>query len=410
MKVSVLSLGCKVNQAEMSYLESAARGKGHDIVGLSEGPDLCIINTCAVTSRGDYQSRQLIRRAGRTGARVIVTGCYSELKPDEVSSMQGVERVIENDKKDSIIKTLGYNGECYTLNARGSRSRFFLKVQDGCNHSCSYCIVPRARGRPRSIRPEEAVAEINRSVALGYREAVLTGVNLGLYGRDIGSSLFELIEGCLLKTGVERIRLSSLEVTEIDDRLLSLMEEERLCNHLHIPLQSGDDDVLKFMGRPYDTLFIKETVERITSRLGDIALGTDIIAGFPQEDVKAFDKTHRFLSGLPISYMHVFPYSRRPGTAAASMTDVVGQGERKRRAAILRRLAEEKKTGYLGSQKGRTLDVLIEKRISKEEFSGTSGNYLKVHVRGRGLISGSLVPVRVEGMIGEALYGETVII
>jgi threonylcarbamoyladenosine tRNA methylthiotransferase MtaB len=406
MKVSMLSLGCKVNQAEMSHMESALRGSGHEIVSLKENPDLCIINTCTVTSRSGYQSRQLIRRAARSGGRVVVTGCYSELNSEEVRSMEGVEAVIKNSNKSNIIKTIDCNNESTTLNYKGSRTRFFLKAQDGCDHSCSYCIIPKARGKSRSVSPYEIIGQIEQAADNGFKEVVLTGIHLGLYGLDIGTTLPSLLERALNETRIERIRLSSLEITEIDDRLLELVRDERICSHLHIPLQSGDDRVLELMNRPYNMSFFNDKIERVTKKLTDLALGTDVIAGFPYEGEEEFNNTMKMLNDLPFTYIHVFPYSRRPGTDAASMPDTVGDIERKIRASAMRRVSERKNLHYLHKHIGLALDVLIEESISETEARGTSSNYLKILVKGQDIVRGSIVPAMIEGVKDGILFGK----
>lgn len=407
MKVSLLTLGCKVNQAEMSDIERALRGQGHEIVGLRENPDICIVNTCTVTSKSDYQSRQLIRRAGRTGARVIVSGCYSELNQEVVGRMAGVDKVVANPNKSYIIEMITCKSEGNTLTKAAGRSRYFLKVQDGCNNSCSYCIVPRARGSSRSVPPHKIIENVKKAVDEGYRELVLTGIHLGQYGVDLeGESLSGLVANILNNTHIERLRLSSIEVNEVDDRLLGLLESPRMARHLHIPLQSGDDIVLRKMNRTYDTTLFRDVVAGVAERLPNIAIGTDVIAGFPQESEAAFNNTIDLIRELPLSYLHVFPYSRRPETPAAEMEDIVGDAARKERASMLREMGAKKKESYMSRQIGNTLGTLIESRISRDAWRGTSSNYLKVRVRDRALRRGSIVPIRVEELREGELVGK----
>jgi threonylcarbamoyladenosine tRNA methylthiotransferase MtaB len=410
MRVSLLSLGCKVNQAETAEMEGLLGGNGFEVVPLVENPELCIINTCTVTSKSDYQSRQLIRRARRAGARVLVTGCYATLNPEKVAGMEGVEGVIRNADKSHIIKDLANITPSYALNYGGGRTRLFLKVQDGCSRACSYCVIPQVRGRPRSIEPREVMGRIRGAVSEGYKEVVLSGIHLGLYGRDLspGVTLSGLVEEILGRTSIERLRLSSLEITEVDDRMLGLLSDRRLCSHLHIPLQSGDDRVLSLMNRPYNKAFFAETLQAIRRRLGDIALGTDVIAGFPGETEPEFENTLKLLTWLPFTYIHVFPYSPRPGTRAAEMPGRVSQQDLKRRASILRGLSLKKKRAHMQRQVGRTLDTLVEERVDGTTHLGTSSNYLKVKVVSEGVSRGDVVPARVltceEGVLrGEAL-------
>ncbi len=407
MKVSLLTLGCKVNQAEMSDIERSLRGQGHEIVGLRENPDICIVNTCTVTSKSDYQSRQLIRRAGRTGARVIVSGCYSELNQEAVGRMAGVEKVVANSDKSQIINRINSTSESNTSCIAAKRTRYFLKVQDGCNNSCSYCIVPRARGSSRSVPPHKIIKNVKKAVDEGYRELVLTGIHLGQYGVDLeGESLSGLVENIINNTHIERLRLSSIEVNEVNERLLSLLESPRMARHLHIPLQSGDDVVLRKMNRSYDAAFFRDVVASVAERLPDIALGADVIAGFPQESKASFDNTMNLIRELPLSYLHVFPYSRRPETPAAEMEDIVGEAARKERARILREVGVQKKEAYMAKQIGNTLGTLIESRISGDVWRGTSSNYLKVRVHARALRRGSIVPIRVEELREGELVGK----
>jgi threonylcarbamoyladenosine tRNA methylthiotransferase MtaB len=323
--------------------------------------------------------------------------------------MEGVEKVINNDNKYNIINMIHADSKSNASDKRSSRTRLFLKVQDGCDHSCSYCVIPMARGRSRSVSVEKLIEKINTSVDQGYREAVLTGIHIGLYGDDIDSSLNELIERILASTSIERIRLSSLEIREIDDRLLDLMRDGRVCNHLHVPLQSGDDRILELMNRPYNSSFFKDKIERIISRLGDMALGTDVITGFPHEGEGEFANTMEMLEELPFTYIHVFPYSNRPGTAASTLKGQIGGTEMKRRASILRGISRKKKAEFLNRNVGCTLRVLIEDSISENEYRGTSGNYLKVHAFSDGLERGSIVPVRIEGSREGFLFGKPII-
>jgi len=321
LRICLLSLGCKVNQAEIIEMERALSANGHELVGLDARPEVCVVNTCSVTARSDSQSRQLIRRAGRLGARIIVTGCYAELNKEEAASIDGVERVVNNANKSHIINILNGNSKCSTLYKAESRTRRILKIQDGCDFECSYCIVWKARGRSRSLSRRKVVEQVEKAVLDGVEEVILTGVHLGLYGRDCkpDDSVSGLVEELFQKTRIKRLRLSSLEINEIDDRLLDLMDDGRLCRHLHIPLQSGDDGVLRLMRRGYDALFFMRRVDQIARRIPGIAIGTDVIAGFPVESEEAFSRTCEVVRSMPFSYVHVFRYSRRPGTVASRM-------------------------------------------------------------------------------------------
>ncbi len=281
---------------------------------------------------------------------------------------------------------------------RGSRTRYTLKVQDGCDYSCSYCLVWKARGKSRSVLLKEAVSKAKLAVEVGYKEIVLSGIHLGLYGHDLAPrvSLAELIEEILLKTSVARIRLSSLEINEVTPRILSLLDDPRVCSHLHIPLQSGDSGVLSQMKRNYDIEYFRDRVLEVASHHENLALGTDIIAGFPTETDMAFENSLAHLAELPFTYMHVFPYSARPGTLASGMEDIVGHAKRDARAGMLRDLAAWKKESYTRSQDGKTLEVIFEKKAKDGLWVGTSENYLKVRAQSNDDLNGRLLDLKVE--------------
>ncbi len=410
MKVSVLTLGCKANQSESSVIEATLRTRGCEIVGLEEGPDFCVINTCSVTSKSDYQSRQIIRRAAKSGSRVIVTGCYSELNKPSVQSMDGVLEVVDIDKKDIIAGILAPEISSSALClCSPSRSRFFLKVQDGCNYSCSYCIIPAARGRSRSL-PVEEVLEQTMRVSDTYAEVVLTGIHLGTYGYDLNPkvSLAGLLSSILLRTKIRRVRLSSLEIREVDGKLTDLLQERRVCSHLHIPLQSGDDRILGLMNRGYTSRQFRDCVLEIAGRIPGIAIGTDVIAGFPSEAEGEFRNTLNMLESLPFTYVHVFPFSPRKGTRAAEMPGGIASAAKKRRCAAVRALGVRKKAEYMKAQMGRTLDLLVEEIGSDGTCVGTTGNYLKVRAPGSIGRPKDIVAVRIADVAGDVLIGHAI--
>lgn len=411
MKIAVLTLGCKVNQAESSSIEGTLKSGGHMIVNLADKPDVCIVNTCTVTAKSDYQSRQLIRRAHKAGAKVYVTGCYSELNRDSIQAMDGVDEVISNADKMSIINKLHNETISITSSLSNSKSRLFLKVQDGCNYSCSYCTIPRARGKSRSISLIDIISDIDRAVASGFNEVVLTGIHLGTYGIDLKPkvSLSELLATILKNTSIKRMRLSSLEVREIDSRLLELLTDKRVCNHLHIPLQSGSDKILKLMGRMYDSAQFSFKINEVAKRVQGISIGTDVIVGFPGEDGNEFESTRNLIDGLPISYLHVFPFSSRPGTPASTMPSNCSAENKKQRVHTLTTLNQRKKELYLSRQLGKTLDVLIEERLGDGSYCGTSDNYLKVVVSAGNNKIGSIVSSRIESINEGRLIGTPIL-
>lgn len=381
MKIAVLTLGCKTNQAESMRIEHALNKAGHRIVDISGEPDLCIINTCTVTSKADYQSRQIINKALKNNTKkVIVTGCYAELNKEQLENMGCDIEVIRNSNKDNIINMIpnGFfsNNTSFNMHAR---HRPIVKVQDGCNHSCSYCVIPMARGRSRSVAVDDVINEIKSYESLGYKEIVITGIHLGTYGCDLKpkKTLSFLLHNILKNTNIPRIRLSSLEIKEIDDELIELLKEGRVCKHLHIPLQSGDDNILKLMNRTYSVEDFFSGIEKIFKKVPDIALGTDVIVGFPGEGEVEFNNTKQLIESIPFSYLHVFPYSSRPKTKAATFTKQVAGAIKKERVSILREIGMIKKQDFIRKNIGRTLDIVIEDR-SCDRLIGTAGNYIKV--------------------------------
>jgi threonylcarbamoyladenosine tRNA methylthiotransferase MtaB len=410
VRVALLSLGCKVNQAENARIESGVLAGSHEVVGLADSPDVCVINTCTVTGKSDYQSRQLIRRACRTGARIIVTGCYAELNKTDIVEIDPEITIVPNDNKSNIISMITGSVSSDALSMSGSRTRYALKVQDGCDHACSYCIIPRARGASRSVGREAVIGEFRSALDAGYREIVLTGIHLGLYGRESGEGLAGLLRLMLGVRGDYRIRLSSLEVSEIDPELIEIFADSRICKHLHIPLQGGCDSLLRAMNRPYGTAEFASLIERLAGNHENLALGTDVIVGYPSETGEEFDRSLGFIESLPFTYMHVFPYSARPGTPASSLADGVGSAERKDRTGRMRQVGEKKKSAYWLKQVGRILEVLAETDDARGLSGGTTGNYLKALVSHRADhgLKGSLVRMRVVGLSDAGLTGELV--
>jgi threonylcarbamoyladenosine tRNA methylthiotransferase MtaB len=406
LKVSCLTLGCRVNQSETSVIEGTLKQNGIAIVPLHEHPDFCIINTCTVTGKSDATSRQLIRKAAKTGAKVIVTGCYSELRPDEVLGMDGVFSVVPAQDKEKIAGAI-LGSEAKLLYHHHDRARPYLKVQDGCNFSCSYCAVPLARGRSRSLLLEAAVQRARDIDAQGYHEIVLTGIHLGSYGQDLAekTSLAELIKNILAHTGIHRIRLSSLEINEVGDELMEVLADSRICRHLHLPLQSGSDKILRLMSRNYSAINYKKTVIRIAEKYSDLSIGTDVIAGFPGEGQKEFQETYQMIQELPFSYLHIFPYSVRAGTAASHMKPSIPATVITERTELLRRLSRAKKERHVRGHLQKILDVIIEEKEDNGYMSGTASNYLKVRMRSDNIKPGSMVFVRSTAVEGTSLKG-----
>ena len=338
-------------------------------------------------------------------ASVIVTGCYAQRSPAEIARIPGVHLIAGNTEKEGIPELIRQMArtqgpQCIVgdireekgfsrlgANAFPEHTRAFLKIQDGCNAFCSYCIVPAARGRSRSLPPKEVAERIVTLARVGYREVVLTGIHLGAYGRDLDPSetLTAVIRRCADERTVGRLRLSSIEPREVTDELITLMgSSDVVCRHLHIPLQSGDDRILAAMRRDYDTTFFRDLVQKLQAAIPGIAIGIDVMAGFPGETEAAFANTLRLVEAMPVAYLHVFPYSRRPGTPAAAMPGQVPEEAKKRRARILRQLAEEKRRAFGARFIGTPLTVLVEGREDKTTGHplGFSDNYIPVAIRG----------------------------
>lgn len=358
----------------------------------------------------------------------MVTGCYAQTAPDEIAEIPGVSLIAGHGEKDRIPDLLGSLkknsrkirvGDISAVRPFASlpvarfqdHTRAFLKIQDGCNAWCRYCIIPSARGRSRSLPQDGVLEQLNLLGRAGYREAVLTGIHLGAYGQDLSpeTSLVDLLKRIVGERPVERLRLSSIEPTEISDDLISLLRESTLiCPHLHIPLQSGDDAILSGMGRQYSAAFYKALLVDLEGAIPDLAIGIDVIAGFPGEDRASFENTLELIESLPVAYLHVFPYSPRPGTPAADMPDQVPPDEKKRRAEMLRDLGARKREAFARRFQGRTLQVLVEERIDRISGlrKGFSGNYLPVHlINSRASQVNSLVTVRLEGFEGTRILG-----
>ena len=406
MKMTILTLGCKVNQAESAFIEGNFLESGYSIVPLSEHPDYCIINTCSVTAKSDYQSRQLIRRAVRAGAKVIVTGCYSQLRAEEIKTMEGDIAIVQNSNKLQIINILSDNSKSTCLPLNG-RSRPYVKIQDGCNFACTYCIIPKARGRSRSLGVSDVIDQALKLESCGYNEIVLTGIHLGSYGKDMlpQLKLSDILKTLLNNTHLHRIRLSSIEMNEVDGELMDLLREERICKHLHVPLQSGDNFILKRMNRTYSAQDYVRVIESALTCVPDIAIGTDVIVGFPGEGEKEFLNTRNLLDSLPLSYIHIFPFSPRPETVASKMNNQISSTVKKERAKELNKLNISKKFAYMSAQINKTLDVIVEEHPDDQTVIGTSGNYLKIKVCSNVYPKKSLVYVRTTGIEGDLLNG-----
>jgi len=426
LTVAFFTLGCKLNQFESFDLEGQFTRRGYSVLPFRESASIYVINTCTVTGKSDYRCRQTIRKARRRNpdATVVAIGCYAQTQPGVLAGMPEVDFVLGNSEKSDIFRHLSLgDGERVRvshlsekqaapfgeISGFGSHTRAFVKIQDGCDARCSYCIVPDARGPNRSRPTANVLAQVERLAAEGYREVVLTGVHLGTWGRDLSPSdtLAALLARLVETPRPERLRLSSIEPTEFTPDLVKVLTSERICPHLHIPLQSGSPRILRAMRRPYDPGLYAALVEKLSESIPDLGLGADIIAGFPGETGKEFEETVAFINRLPLSYLHVFPYSKRPGTVAAELPDQVGGEERERRAALLRKLGKDKAEAFRRERIGRSYTALIETQPDRETGLGKAltGNYLKVLVEAPEAAANTLRRIRITGVEGGKIHG-----
>lgn len=426
--VSFITLGCKVNHTETESMAGLFRQRGYIIVEPSEVADVYVINTCSVTHLGERKSRQMVRRAIRLNSEAIVavTGCFAQISPEEASGISGVDVIVgTTDRKrivDFVEKAARENKPVLAvrniMNTREfediplpdtlGRTRAFLKIQDGCDNYCSYCIIPYARGHLRS-RPIESIRRESAHLAdLGFKEIVLTGINLGAYGRETGEiSLADAVRTVLEEGRIARVRLSSTDSLEVSGALIELLEADaRLCPHLHLPLQSGEDTVLAAMRRPYTAADFARLAGEIRGKVPDLALTTDIIVGFPGETADSFAQTLEFAAMMDFAKIHVFPYSRRAGTPAASLDQQVGDGEKKRRVAELMALGKRSGENFRRRFLGREMPVLVE-TVVEGIAEGLTPNYQRVWLRGA-VPEGTIVGVELQKLFKEGYWGKLI--
>jgi threonylcarbamoyladenosine tRNA methylthiotransferase MtaB len=421
MKIFLDTIGCRLNQAEIETLARQFRAAGHEIVPTAKDSDLAVVNTCSVTSEAASDSRAAIRRARRLGAGgVIVTGCWATLEPEKAAELPGVRRIVPNLQKDNLAADLlGLPLDFFELEPLArqplpglhGRTRAFIKVQDGCDNACTFCITTVARGVNRSRLPENVIADVQAALAGGAKEIVLTGVQLGAWGVDFPTPqpLAGLVATLLTRTSVARLRLSSLEPWNLEADFFSLWRDERLCRHLHLPLQSGSETVLKRMRRKTTPGSFASLVQSARAAIPEVAITTDIIVGFPGETEAEFSDTLEFVKSMNFAGGHVFTYSARPGTPASRMNTQVRHEIRKERNAALRAVLDESAHAYQSGFIGRTLPVLWEasSRLTEAGWAleGLTGNYLRVtaiapQVRWNQIDAVRLVSVDGDGMKG----------
>ncbi|MDQ3020214.1 MAG: radical SAM protein [Bacteroidota bacterium] len=472
--VSLHTLGCKLNYSETSTLAKDFSSKGFKLKNFGEPSDIFVLNTCSVTENADKECRQLVRSVIRNNAStyVIVTGCYAQLQPEEIAKIEGVDLVlginekfklfdyIDNFEKKELsciyktpIEEVNDFDEAFSSDT-DSRTRAFLKIQDGCNYKCSFCTIPLARGKSRSLSIDKVVENAQKIIDSGYKEIVLTGVNTGDYNYELRIANYKLgnseseIESGELETGnreseignrklepekfqmsyskslpatrlwqageipnsklidvlyeldklnIERIRISSIEPNLLTDEIISFAKSSnKFCNHFHIPLQSGDSEILKLMRRRYNSDFYRDLIYKLNREIKDPGIGVDVIVGFPGESLKHFINTYEFLESLPISYLHVFSYSERRNTAAINLPNKVDVRERKRRSELLRRLSDKKKFEYYSGFIGTTQSVLFETQKYDDLIMGFTTNYIRVKTKGETNIENQIREVRLK--------------
>lgn len=433
-KIAFYTLGCKVNQADTASMENLFLRSGHQLVSFDGEADVYIINTCVVTNTGQRKSRQTIHRAIRKNpnALIVVTGCYPQTAAEEVKAIAGVDMIIGNQDRAQIVQLVEErlaHRQTDTLDAVHKltastafeemaagditdKTRAFLKIQEGCNQFCTYCIIPYARGPLRSRSLESICTETQRLISAGFKEIVLIGIHLGCYGKENpdGPTLYDAVKTVLDVPGVQRLRLGSLESVEVEPRLLTLMQEDaRFCRHLHLPLQSGCDKTLQAMHRPYTTAKFKTLLADIKTKVPDIAITTDVIVGFPGETEADFETTCKFAESCGFSKMHIFPFSARKGTPAEKFAGAVTEAVKKERADILGRIDETLHKTFLQGMVGQNAEVLFEQPAGEDYFEGLTGNYQRVFVKcgGRNL-GGEILPVKITAFDGEKLLGEII--
>ena len=420
-KAVYYTLGCKLNFSETATIERTLQEAGIRTARRGEKADICVVNSCAVTQEAEKKCRQAIHKLVRQhpGAFVVVTGCYAQLSPEKLAKEMGVDVVLGIDKKGSVLDYLGDlekrsdGGEWFAQPSkdvrnfvhscsRGDRTRYFLKVQDGCDYFCTYCTIPFARGRSRNPKVEELVAQAQKAAAEGGKEIVITGVNIGDFGKSTGESFVSLVKALDGVEGIERYRISSIEPNLITDEIIDYMSQSRsFMPHLHIPLQAGSDEVLKLMHRRYDTAFFAEKIAKVRQVMPDAFIGVDVIVGTRGESEELFEKAYNFIKGLDITQLHVFSYSERPGTQALKIDGTVSPAEKHCRSRRLIELSEEKRLAFYERFIGREAVVLFEKPRAGMPIGGFTSNYIRVETENNPALVNKLVRVRLGGFTAD---------
>lgn len=427
-KVALHTLGCKLNFSETSSIGKQFLQNGFEVVDFNNEADVYVINTCTVTENAERDCRQVVRRALRTNpeAYVMVTGCYAQLRPDEIAGIDGVDIVlgskekfdvfsfIENfEKKNlacifvSLTEELTNEFGFASSSDADSRTRAYFKIQDGCDYKCTFCTIPLARGGSRSMDPGKAVEKFSELIEQGYKEIILTGVNVGDYGKNVNTPFYQLLLRLIEVPGEYRLRISSIEPNLLTDQILELTAgSDKMSKHFHIPLQSGSQSILRQMQRRYNTADYDRLIYKANKIIPGLGIGVDVITGFPGESEKEFTETHNFLMNLPVSYFHVFTYSERPRTKAINMPGAVDVAERKRRTNVLRIMSQKKKEEFYSTKVGKIVDVLFENSNHSGDMKGFSTEYIRVSHDFIPEYTNKFTKFRILTHDGENCYGE----
>jgi threonylcarbamoyladenosine tRNA methylthiotransferase MtaB len=425
--VALHTLGCKLNFSETSTIGNEFLENGFSVVDFQKGADVYVFNTCTVTENAEKECRQLVRKALRINPRafIIVTGCYAQLRPEDISKINGVDAILGSNEKFEIFSILdNFNkrelsciytspkedliefGKASSTDA-DSRTRAYLKIQDGCDYKCSFCTIPLARGKSRSLDPDLVLIEFEKLISQGYKEVILTGVNVGDYGKNFNINFYQLLSRLEKIDGQFRIRVSSIEPNLLTDEIIDLAaSSDKICKHFHIPLQSGSDTILKSMQRRYNKNDYRKVISQLKNKIPDAGIGVDVIVGYPGETEDHFIETYNFLLDLPISYLHVFTYSERPNTKAIELSENVNIAERKRRNRMLRILSDKKRNDFYREMIGKDLEVLFESENEDGIIKGFSSNYVRFQNNFHHNLTNQLAVVKVMGIQNQLAYGE----
>lgn len=429
-RIAFTTLGCKVNLYDSEAMAELFSEKGYEIVDFDEAADIYVINTCTVTNFGDKKSRQMIRRARRQNKNsiIVATGCYAQVKPETVAGIEGINIVIGTKDRSKVVEIVeAYKAENGVVNAvtdikeekeferlkvsrLKDRTRAYIKIQEGCNRYCTYCIIPYARGPVRSRKPEDIIDEVKTLAKNGFKEIVLTGIHVASYGIDLGNiTLADIIEKVHCIDGIERIRFSSMEPKAVDDEFVERMAKlEKVCEHYHLSLQSGSDTTLKKMNRRYNTEEYEAACKRLRNAFPDVAITTDIIVGFPTETDENFNESYDFAERVRLSKIHVFPYSPKTGTPAAKIRPQVSPEIKSERSHKMLELSNRLNREFMSCYINKPMEVLFE-RFENGYYEGHTRNYIKVLCKSEINITNELVTVKLTGIAGEeTMYGELI--